>query len=582
MTKLSELRARLGDLRRRRQTVRWGTAYAALALAVLWTLSATFLADWLFSMSKPQRLLLLAVGAGVVVWAFRRYTKPWLGHKESELDIALLVERQQKIDSDLVAAIQFESPEAAKWGSSQLEGAVIDYVGEFGKGWNILEGFSKQDLVRRAGALTATVMLLGIAIAAFPGYATAFLNRMLLGSAHYPTRTQINLLLVNGQEVEPFPLRSVIVQSPYGKPLTIEVHSAGELPEQGRVDLQATSGGAKTSLDLVRASDKDAAVSALKPGEVVYIANLPKLVDSVAYELFLGDAWTDPQDIRLIELPKIDTHLDPTPPPYAHNVELPPEAAPGLRQISVIEGSSVGLQVTCHNKALTKATLVVEGAAYPLEEAAKDGGKANGRLWVLTAKDTPLARVAKPLHYEIQVLDEDGMQLESPVQGFIRIKADQRPRISADVVTRHVLPTASPLIEYRASDDYGIAKLLVHLQVTHGEGSSAENKPEEFAPREIKPLPNPILRDQLPAGGIGSYALDLSSLKVAKGDTVRVTLEVVDYRGPVEGLSASSEPLVLQVTDESGVLAAISESDERSARQLDAIIKRQLGIGESK
>jgi hypothetical protein len=35
------------------------------------------------------------------------------------------------------------------------------------------------------------------------------------------------------------------------------------------------------------------------------------------------------------------------------------------------------------------------------------------------------------------------------------------------------------------------------------------------------------------------------------------------------------------VTDESGILAAISESDERSARRLDEIIKRQLGIGES-
>ncbi|MBC8076020.1 MAG: hypothetical protein H7Y32_08100, partial [Chloroflexales bacterium] len=54
-----------------------------------------------------------------------------LGRAGRELDIALMVERQQKIDSDLVAAIQFESPEAKRWGSTQLEGAVIDYVAEF-------------------------------------------------------------------------------------------------------------------------------------------------------------------------------------------------------------------------------------------------------------------------------------------------------------------------------------------------------------------------------------------------------------------------------------------------------------------
>jgi hypothetical protein len=35
------------------------------------------------------------------------------------------------------------------------------------------------------------------------------------------------------------------------------------------------------------------------------------------------------------------------------------------------------------------------------------------------------------------------------------------------------------------------------------------------------------------------------------------------------------------VTDERGVLASLMESDEKSARQLDAIIQRQLGIGGS-
>jgi hypothetical protein len=43
-----------------------------------------------------------------------------------------------------------------------------------------------------------------------------------------------------------------------------------------------------------------------------------------------------------------------------------------------------------------------------------------------------------------------------------------------------------------------------------------------------------------------------------------------------------SEPLLLDVTDERGVLAGMVESDERLARQLDAVIERQVGIGESK
>ncbi len=96
MTKLTELRSRLAHLRRRRQWVRWGTAYAALGLAVLWPLAAAFAVDVTLEMSKPQRLLTLLVVAGFVVWAARRFTLPWLGHRESDLDMALLVERATK------------------------------------------------------------------------------------------------------------------------------------------------------------------------------------------------------------------------------------------------------------------------------------------------------------------------------------------------------------------------------------------------------------------------------------------------------------------------------------------------------
>ena len=86
-------------------------------------------------------------------WAFWRFTRPLMGQSESEIDMALLVERQQEIDSDLVAAIQFEAPEAARWGSPQLESAVIDYVASVGRGINVFEGFSREQMLRRGGLL---------------------------------------------------------------------------------------------------------------------------------------------------------------------------------------------------------------------------------------------------------------------------------------------------------------------------------------------------------------------------------------------------------------------------------------------
>ena len=140
MTRLKELRKRLARLRRRRWRVRVGTAYSGLALAVLWILAAVFLVDWLFEMSQLQRAIALAVCLAVLVWAARRYMIPWLGRRETELDMALLVEREEHIDTDLVAAVQFESPEAAGWGSVALEQAVIDQVAASGKRLNVMRG----------------------------------------------------------------------------------------------------------------------------------------------------------------------------------------------------------------------------------------------------------------------------------------------------------------------------------------------------------------------------------------------------------------------------------------------------------
>ena len=43
---------------------------------------------------------------------------------------------------------------------------------------------------------------------------------------------------------------------------------------------------------------------------------------------------------------------------------------------------------------------------------------------------------------------------------------------------------------------------------------------------------------------------------------------------------ANSESIYLEISDESGVLNAISEPDERSEQRLDDLIRRQLGIGD--
>ena len=84
--------------------------------------------------------------------------------------------------------------------------------------------------------------------------------------------------------------------------------------------------------------------------------------------------------------------------------------------------------------------------------------------------------------------------------------------------------------------------------------------------------------DQLPYRG--RYPIDMAALGLSKGDQVKLTIEAVDYRGETTGKSAFSEPVVLDISDEAGVLAAIAEADENSEARLTEVIKEQLGIGD--
>jgi hypothetical protein len=173
--------------------------------------------------------------------------------------------------------------------------------------------------------------------------------------------------------------------------------------------------------------------------------------------------------------------------------------------------------------------------------------------------------------FEAQVTDDDGLELERPLVAVVRIQEDRLPKVAAAVVTDRVLPTARPSITFGASDDFGVASVRLHCDIHHG---MAEPRRASF---EIVP-PSSESKVMLR----GQHLLDLRPLGIAKGDEVHVTLEAIDFRGANAGQSARSEPIVLRVTDESGVLAGLAEADERSARQLDAIIQRQLGIGEAK
>jgi hypothetical protein len=274
----------------------------------------------------------------------------------------------------------------------------------------------------------------------------------------------------------------------------------------------------------------------------------------VELQIFAGDTWSDPLLVRVVPLPVVEAS------------EKEPGAA--ARYLAVLEGAELKLAVRGTNKKLASVELKLENATVPLV-ASTSGPEP---VFTLTA-GSPLASVRKGESYEIHAVDEDGLSLTPPIAGSIRLKPDRAPRVASAVVTKLVLPTAKPRLAFGAMDDYGVSQVRVVVEVTRedGESESKTKLLKEIAKDAEKPA---VIRDEM--------RLDLTPYKLEKGDELRLTVEAVDYRGDLEPKVGTGEPLLMKVTDRSGILSGLNESDQFTVKQLDTIILRELGIGGDK
>src|SRR4051794_17029081 len=124
VTRLNLLRSKLARLRHVRSRIRASTIAATIVSALGASLLILFAIDVLFDLRAAERAIVIALAVAAAAWIIWRFCRPLFGIRESEIDVALAVERQEAIDSDLVAALEFERPQATAWGSPTLASAV--------------------------------------------------------------------------------------------------------------------------------------------------------------------------------------------------------------------------------------------------------------------------------------------------------------------------------------------------------------------------------------------------------------------------------------------------------------------------
>jgi hypothetical protein len=559
LSRLPEWKAHLARLRRRRSAIRIAAGAVALVLAVVLALPLLFLVDWTFRLNHQEHVVLLAALVTTVVWAAWRWLLPALRTSETEAQLALLLDREARLGGDLIAALQFDAADAS-WNSSRsLEQAVIDRVTSI----HPLPRPSPAPATGRLRRLVLVGLPLVAALAALiwlrPIEARIFAAHLCLGTDRYPTRTLIAALSINGTPVSLDSSAPVVFRLADSSPARFEVECRGELPAGGDLRMTDTTHAQSRLIPLNPGNPNSANTPSTSR---TYFAEVRQLHESVTCTIQIGDADRDPLLLEIVPLPTLDWELTITPPEYVAHRRSAVHLT-SLRQASVLEGSRVGLQLRSANKPLRSALLRTSGHDWPLAPV-----DAERRNWQLNAPDSPLANITEPLKAELQVVDDDGLAPEPPPAFTIAIEPDHPPRVSATAVTDRVLPQAEPTLSWNATDDFGLANVRLAWQIFRSRGDTEQG---------IIPLLS--AEEPPPTSRAGRYPLPLSPWELSPGDEVRLTIEAVDARGAAPGLVARGEPVRLKVTDENGILAGLRESDEQTARELDELIQRQLGIG---
>ncbi len=551
MTRLGVLRGRLQALRGARRTVRWGRAAALLGTAVLTALLAAYGLDYTLRLNVWLRAAVLVGLATAGGWFLQRFVWPGLSRRESLEEVALTVEREHAIDSDLVAALQFDAAGTAAWGSPRLSTAVIDYVAEFSQTLDVFRGFTWDDLPRRLAVFGAVLVIAGGVYAFAPEEAGVFWRRFWLGGARYPTATRIVGLTINGVELSPLRDEIVRLPIPEGTELIVDVTLEGRPTQQVTAELRGLDSGERGAWTLTSSGDQR------------FAYRTTQLTESTRLVLRAGDAVSDPIDLALVPLPVVDVVWTVTPPAYAVGGRVP-AASPGSRQLTALQGSALDLRVSGINKRLKRVALKLPDVTIPLEAVATSFD----REWRLP-ETHPLQELRAGLRYELEILDTDGLRPEPAVAGELRLQGDRHPQVAAAVVSRRVLPTAGPKISYGATDDFGLAELRWLIEIVKADGTRATDSRQVWTGSD----------SDRPTKYRGTATLDLTPYRLEKGDEVRVTVVAEDHRGPYPAGLGQGEPLVFDVTDRNGILEGLLEIDQQSAKQLDEIIERELGIG---
>ena len=561
MNPLALLQRRLHWLGRHRLLSRLAVAASNLLAAGLISLAIVFVADYLLALAVGPRTVCVVTLLLVLVWrATREAERLWQAH-ETPIDLALLLERRHRLDTDLVAALQFAAPGANAAGPNQLASAVIEHAAQLAAGLDYGSVIPWRQTWRHVRWGIGAVLTVVAVVIAFPEPTRVFGQRLLLGDAEYPTRTRIDSVTINGQPC----MDGQSVTLAERSALVFSVACSGVAANDARVRLETWNAEETLWLPLQRTGGHESQV---------YHAEGPTLTEALKFRVQVGDARAFTGLLSPIPRPLVEVTTEIIPPDYARQV-LDTELC-GERQCSALAGSTIGFEVRSVNgKCLQAATLSLTTGGETTNFALVEEEGAVWR-WRPASAPSSWSQVRGDVSYRLDVEDADGLSLEQPVVGHITVRSDQPPQVTVATLHSLVMAQAKPIIRYQADDNFGVTRLVLHVR---WESKSAADDPMRSRTFDLPLADSPARGTALPV--TGEFALPLSELELNIGDRLTITCEAVDYRDSPAGVAAISEPVTFLVADEQATLQAILATDAEAEHLLNSAIEHELGLGRS-
>ena len=444
------LAGHLDRVRRRQCGVALRTGIAMALAAMLAWLAIEMPLDWLLALPFAARAVLLVLGVGgATVLAWRFGIRKWL-HQPDDDRIALAIERAlPRFRSRFIASVQLarqrdgrDSSGSHESVSRSLVDALLKQTAEVAADAPFGDAV-KTDTLRRWVRIAVVATIFAAALWSAGGRASwPLFQRAWLVNVPVPRRTMI-VAFTGGRVIA------------IGDDLRIEATAAGSIPKSGRLIIESANG-----------RRQEFTLDATQADPLRFARTLQSVQEGFRYRIELGDNRTDSATVRVHARPAVaKLAFEQQWPAYT---KLPPtRRQPG--NLKLLAGSKLGVQLTA-TAPLRSATLRLTGGdpAKPVRSTPLVAD-ASGE-WTGTAEIPAKDVTGMTFH----LVDNEGVESRAMAVHRIEVVPDMPPTIRIGLPARReelLTRNATLLLGFSATDDFGVAKVLLHFAVNWIEGA---------------------------------------------------------------------------------------------------------------